>query len=187
MPCPLILTNQLRLFDVLPEEGGAKAGRFRGLFCMSVVRAEGWTGSGGFWFRFGEGRGATGRELLAKVRTGVKPDCRVLRTLLTRGVLSSLLDLGRLSAVKAWGGTLSQTSKSSGARLFLPATASVSPTGLVLALALAGTLVLGFSRGLLVNTGARVLSGVFGLSRAEEFGAVLEGGREDEAGGMLVR
>lgn len=89
--------------------------------------------------------------------------------------------------MKAWGGTLSQSSKSSGARLFLPATASVSPTGLVLALTAACTLVLVFSGALLVNTGARVLSGVLGLSGAEEFEAVLEGGREDEAEGMLVR
>lgn len=65
--------------------------------------------------RLGDGMGTVGR-----VRTGVKPECILCKTLRTRGVVFvfSTSSDGRLSTVKACGGTPSQSSKSSGARRF---------------------------------------------------------------------
>ena len=56
----------------------------------------------------------------------MKPESPPLNILRTRGVRFSLRSSGRLSIVKPWGGRLSQTSKSSGARRFFPITFSVS-------------------------------------------------------------
>lgn len=70
-------------------------------------------------WRFGEAR--------ALLRIGVKPGCRLLNVLRTRGVVLSfsLLGfslLGRLSMVNPCGGMLLLASNSSGARLLTPTT-----------------------------------------------------------------
>jgi len=106
---PLIFPSQLRLLDCLAVEvgiGGTKCG----LFVISEMKGDVLGGA-----RLGEGIGTVGRLF----RTGVKPDCRLFKTLRTLGVLFST---SSASGEKAWTGMFSHASKSSGADRFLPIT-----------------------------------------------------------------
>ena len=89
----------------------------RGLFVTSAIMG---TPPAAADLRGGGEEGAACGVVLAAPRTGVKPARICWIALLTRGVLPTISWLGTLSAVNICGGTLSQSSKSSGARRLTP-------------------------------------------------------------------
>lgn len=140
MVVPRILPSQLR-FDCFAESKGTL---FRGLFVTSWIKGVDRTA---VW-RFGDDR--------TLLRMGVKPDWRLLNILRTLGVVVSFSLLGRLSTVKPCGGTVSQASKSSGARRFTPTTEGGGAEVRSWARRCSGV------RSLKTGVGASRLSGVFG-------------------------